>query len=206
MTIKEAAAQCENTGYSGWELVEYAQKLVGRVMKYSYTNSLDTPELAFEKGRGYCWHQASALHMILNRLGFDSRLVHAFKNRIPERELDGVKLPPIVSGHVWCRITIDGEEKDVCSGDARNTPGAVHFKPLTKIREWNKAIEFFTYYGAPMINARRYKKFLKQKEKQERKWNAGLCPCRKKSCARYKDCARCKEYHYAKSGLPKCER
>lgn len=48
---------CRKTGLRGWELVEYAQRLVNQNMKYSVGNSLDSPQDAFEKGQGYCWHQ-----------------------------------------------------------------------------------------------------------------------------------------------------
>ena len=134
MTIEEAAQQCRGTGLSSWELVACAQALVNRQMTYSYTNSYDSPEAAFEKGQGYCWHQASALNGILTRLGIQSRLVHAVRNEIPETVLEGVTLKPFVSGHVWCRVTVDDEEKDVCPGRPGNSPGVIHFKPISPVR------------------------------------------------------------------------
>lgn len=39
MNIREAVVECRNTELSGWELVHYAQNLVGKQMEYSYTNS-----------------------------------------------------------------------------------------------------------------------------------------------------------------------
>lgn len=206
MTIDEAALQCRGTGLTGWELVACAQALVSSRMTYSYTNSYDTPEQAFQKGRGYCWHQASALNGILAKLGIQSRLVHAVHNEIPETVLEGVTIPPFVSGHLWCRVTVDGEEKDVCPGRATNSPGVIHFKPISPVREWGPVIEWFTYHGSAGVNKQRKKKFDKLKAQQAARWNPDLCPCKKKNCPRYKNCDACKEYHYAGGGLPYCER
>ncbi len=206
MTIDEAALQCRGTGLAGWELVACAQALVNAQMTYSYTNSYDTPEQAFEKGRGYCWHQASALNGILAKLGIQSRLVHAVRNEIPETVLEGVTIPPFVSGHLWCRVTVDGEEKDVCPGRATNSPGVIHFKPISPIREWGPVIEWFTYHGSAGVNKQRKKKFDKLKEQQAARWNPDLCPCKKKNCPRYKNCDTCREYHRTKGNRPYCER
>lgn len=169
MNFITAAEICRNTGLTGWELVEFAQRLVNQNMKYSFANSLDTPQAAFEKGHGYCWHQSSALHMILMELGINSRLVHAFRNLFPEVELAGVIVKNFVSGHVWCRVTIDGIERDVCPGSIHNSPGVVHFKPIGKVMEWNKWIELLTYYGAALFNFRRRKKYEKLKVLQDNK-------------------------------------
>ncbi len=38
------------------------------------------------------------------------------------------------------------------------------------------------------------------------KWNPETCPCKKKSCPRYKKCDECKAYHGATGTLPYCER
>lgn len=163
MTIAEAIKQCEDTGFKGWVLVEYAQKLVAVSMTYSYSNSYDMPGIAFEKGRGYCWHQASALNMILIGLGLDSRLVHAVRNQFSGKIFEGVTLAPFVSGHVWCRVRIDAEEKDVCPGRSENSPGVLHFTPLSKVKEWGKLIEWFSYRGSAMVNKRRLKRINKKK-------------------------------------------
>ena len=206
MTIDEAVLQCRGTGLAGWELVACAQALVSAQMTYSYTNSYDTPEQAFEKGRGYCWHQASALNGILAKLGIQSRLVHAVRNEIPETVLEGVTIPPFVSGHLWCRVTVDGEEKDVCPGRATNSPGVIHFKPISPVREWGPVIEWFTYHGSAGVNKQRKKKFDKLKAQQDARWNPDLCPCKKKNCPRYKNCDACREHHRTNDGLPYCER
>ncbi len=163
MTITEAVKQCEESGLAGWAFVEYAQKLVAANMTYSYSNSLDMPEAAFEEGRGYCWHQASALNMILNALKLDSRLVHAVRNQFQGKVFEGVTLPPFVSGHVWCRVRIGGEEKDVCPGRKENSPGVLHFTPLSKVKEWGIVIAWFSYWGSALVNKTRLRKINKKK-------------------------------------------
>jgi hypothetical protein len=175
-------------------------------MAYSYSNSYDSPEEAFEKGYGYCWHQASALSAILSRLGVKHRLVHAFRNRIPETVREGVTIKPFVSGHMWCRVTTDGEEKDVCPGHPDNRPGAVHFEPLSPVRDWGPVIAWFAYHGSAAVNERRLKKFEQLKAQQACKWNPDLCPCKKKKCPRYKNCEACREHHASQDGRPYCER
>jgi len=138
-------------------------------MKYSITNSFDTPQEAFEKGRGYCWHQAKVLNKILIELGFNSRLVHAYKNLFPEVELENTIVKDFVTGHVWCRVTIDRVEKDVCPGNEKNTPGVTNFKPIGKVYEWNSRIDLLTYYGAALVNYFRGKKYIKKNTKKHEK-------------------------------------
>jgi hypothetical protein len=162
--IGDAIRACAKCGLNGWPLVEYAQKLVSRRMKYSYSNSLDFPAGAFEKGMGYCWHQASSLNSILRGLGFKSRMVHAVRNRFPDKLLEGTVMPGRVSGHVWCRVTLDGEEKDVCPGDEKNVPGRIHFTLLSPVRDWNIPVCVFSYLGSAALNWKRYREF-RQRQK-----------------------------------------
>lgn len=206
MTINDAIKQSQSTNFTGWELVEYAQKLVASHMQYSYFNSFDMPDKAFEKGTGYCWQQAGALNMILRGLGFDSRLVHAVKNRFPDVVREGVTIHIGISGHVWCRVRIDGEEKEVCPGRITNSPGVMHFEPLSAIRNFKGPIWIVSYLGSAAINSQRGKTFLENKAKLEALHNPEKCPCKKKKCARYKNCEECMKYHYDKGGRPYCER
>lgn len=206
MKISDAIQQCHESSLTGWVLVGYAQKLVSSNMTYSYSNSLDSPEEAFEKGRGYCWHQASALNIILSAMNINSRIVHAFRNLIPACVFEGVSIREHVSGHAWCRVSIDGVEKDVCPGYKDNEPGIIHFKPLSKVKEWGPIIDFFSYWGSAMVNAARLKKINRLKKRNKEKWNPDTCGCKKKSCPRYKNCEACKKYHDARGGLPYCER
>lgn len=206
MTVSEAIVQCNSTGYAGWQLVEYAQKLVAGRMQYSFFNSFDMPEKAFEKGMGYCWQQAGALNLIMKGLGVDSRLVHAARNRFPDIVREGVTIRIGVSGHVWCRVRVGGEEKDVCPGSIENSPGRLHFETLSKVKEFKGPIWILSYLGCAAINRKRGKKFLDQKAKLECLHNPEKCPCKKKNCPRYRKCEECKARHYEKGGKPYCER
>ena len=101
MTDLSVAQACRETGLTGWALVAEAQRVIGKSIRYSVENSLDTPEQALVCGKGYCWHQSSALNAVLEELGFESRMVHAFKNHFPEVELAGATGRDFVSGQVW---------------------------------------------------------------------------------------------------------
>lgn len=167
MTIEDAVGVCRETGFSGWELAGFAQRLVAGRMSYSYFNSFDKPEAAFGRGMGYCAQQAGALNMILKRLGFDSRLVHAVRNRFPDVVREGVTIHIGDSGHVWCRVRIRGVEKDVCPGNPENVPGKVHFTTLGKVHEFCGPIVLFSYLGSAMVNRKRGKRFLAAKAQLE---------------------------------------
>ena len=138
-------------------MVEYAQKYVHKNMLYSYDNSFDMPYKAFKKGRGYCWQQAKVLQKILQSLNFNSNLVYAVKNQIPEKQFENVKVVAHFSGHVWCRVEIDKIEKDVCPGNINNKPGIVHFIPLSEVKKWNNFISFWSYWGSAYVNKKRLK-------------------------------------------------
>lgn len=157
MTFNEAIQICRDSNLSGWELIEYAQSLVHENMVYSYDNSFDMPCKAFKKGKGYCWQQAKVLQKILRSLGFECCLVYATRNQIPEKRFEGVIVKAHTSGHVWCRVRIDGTEKDVCPGNRSNKPGITHFMPLSKIGKWNWFISFWAYWGSAYVNRKRIK-------------------------------------------------
>ena len=55
-------------------------------------------------------------------------------------------------------------------------------------------------------NRQRQKKADTSRAQQAARWNPELCPCKKKSCPRYRDCDACREHHRTHSGLPYCER
>ncbi|NMA37338.1 MAG: transglutaminase domain-containing protein [Papillibacter sp.] len=206
MTISEAITKCKASGLRDWELVEYALKLASSYMAYSYTNSFDRPEKAFEKGRGYCWQQAGALNLIYKGLGINSRLVYAAKNRFPDKEYEGVLIKSFISGHVWCRVTIDGVSKYVCPGSIHNSPGLLHFQPLTKVHKWNIAISALSYLGSAVLNKKRYKKIMLLKRKQEARSDPAKCSCTKNKCERHGRCPECRAYHSQKKVSPHCER
>jgi hypothetical protein len=139
----------------GWELVTFVQQLAARKFAYSRRNPWDGPARAFARGMGYCQQQALALDAIYRRLGIASRPVYAMRCHFPPEEVHGIPEPAGVSGHVWLRVRVDGEERDVCCGDARNTPGTVHFAVLSPVRELYPWLRPITHLGSALENARR---------------------------------------------------
>jgi hypothetical protein len=172
VTIDEAvaalSAERESACLSGWSLVAAAQRLVAANMAYSYFNSLDFPARAFAKGRGYCWQQAGAFRLIARRLGFDCRLVYATRNQFPDVLREGVLVRVGVSGHVWCRVRLAGEERDVCVGDVRNVPGRVHFCPLSPVSDYRGLMVIFGFLGSIFTNRRRGAAFRRAKARLAR--------------------------------------
>lgn len=110
------------------------------------------------RGKGYCWHQAGALNLILKGLGFDSRLVYAVRARFPDVVREGKLISIGISGHTWCRVSVDGIEKDLCPGYPNNRPGVIHFEPLSPVRDYSGIIVFFGYLGSAWINWKRGRK------------------------------------------------
>ncbi len=156
MTLKNAISNCKSTNLTGRELVEYARGFVRANMAYAYDNSFDMPSRAFEKGRGYCWQQAKALQRILNALGFECRCVYAVRNRIAARRFMGSTVGEHVSGHVWCRVKLNGAEHiDVCSC-------GIEFTPLSEVRRWNSFVGFWAYWGSAYVNRKRFKEIMKR--------------------------------------------
>ena len=147
LTLAEAATQLERTGKSGLTLVEAARALVGDRMQYCRRNSFDSPEKAFERGYGFCTQQAYALADLLERLGFEARTVHAFRNRFA----DGT-----VSGHTWVRVTIDGVQLDVDSLLCDAQTGDLTFTPLSRVLNHTPLFRLMTAWGEAAVNAHRY--------------------------------------------------
>jgi len=155
MTINDAIATCRASGLTGWGLASHAQALVCGQMFYSYDNSFDSPRRAFSRGKGYCWQQSGVLNLILRGLGIKSRLIYATRARFPDVVRQGKLVHIGESGHVWCRVTIDGVEKDLCPGNLANRPGVIHFEPLSPVLDYSGAIVLFGYLGSIWTNWRR---------------------------------------------------
>ncbi|MFM9327547.1 transglutaminase domain-containing protein [Paenibacillus mesotrionivorans] len=153
MKLHEAIEVCRASGLEGVELIQFAQKLVGTWMNYSYSNSFDFPSRALERGKGYCWQQASILNRILVALGFQSRLVYAVRTVMPQRVHGGTLVAGHISGHVWCRVRYGDREGDVCPGNPENRFGKVHFVPVSAVRRWNGWVCFWAYWGSAWVNA-----------------------------------------------------
>lgn len=155
-TIDDAIADVKQKDLASWALVEYSQKLVTDKMKFSLCNNFDMPDRAFERGMGYSWQQSAALKEILDDFGIDSRLVHASEVKMPAETLYGVKLGERIIGHIWLKVTINGTEKDVCPGNIENTPGVVHFTPVSEVSDFGDVTQVISFIGSAWVNAERY--------------------------------------------------
>jgi hypothetical protein len=99
--------------------------------------------MALARGRGICWHRVLVLRTVLRAHGVDAEPVHAFLNRFE----DG-----LLSGHAWLIVRIAGEARWVCPDDARNEPGAVRFRPLSKVRSFGAWMVAISWLGSPIAN------------------------------------------------------
>jgi hypothetical protein len=153
-TIEEAVRACQESGRTGWALVEYAQKLTARKFTYSRRNSWESSEKAFARGQGYCVQQALALRKIYDKLGIDARVVRG-RGNFPESIIHGIREPAGNFNHAWLEVTIAGESKYVCPGNVENAPGKLDFKITGKVRPYTNLMHFVTFSGAIIVNAAR---------------------------------------------------
>jgi transglutaminase-like putative cysteine protease len=147
LTISQAARQLRQTGAAGWALVEAARALVAGRMHYCRRNSFDRADKAFERGYGYCQQQSYALADLLNRLGFEARVVGAFRNRPPDGR---------VGGHAWVRVTVDGETRHIDTLHYDAEASEITFTPHTKIFQYTFGTRIFYGLGSAAVNAHRY--------------------------------------------------
>jgi len=148
-TLDDAVAACRRSGFSGVELVAFAQRLTARKMRYSRRNPWDSWERCFERGQGYCIQKGMALKLILQRLGIRSYAVQSLKCAFPPDVVHGVKEPARVSGHLWLRVPVDGQVMDVCPGSFSNRPGRIHFTILSPVRRvWPWSIPVLHLFSA----------------------------------------------------------
>jgi hypothetical protein len=146
VTIDDAIAACRASGLSGWALVTFAQNLVRRKFAiYTIRNVWDSPARAFEHGMGYCSQYNLALKQILDGLGFQTRAV--FCPRVRSLADDRWAM-----GHTWLRVTIDGEERDVCAGQLENRPGHNRFMPLLPVLPAPGPVLFLTHLGVILLS------------------------------------------------------
>jgi hypothetical protein len=127
VSLEGAYRLCKRTNLQGWELVDFATRLVHDKFRiYSVRNLWDTPALAFKYGMGYCTQYNLALAQLLRRLGFAVQPVFTL-------EIQSDSDPEWQMGHTWLQVAVDGEMRDVCAGHAENKAGAVDFRPLSKV-------------------------------------------------------------------------
>jgi transglutaminase-like putative cysteine protease len=147
LTLDEAVEALRQRGLTGATLIEEARKLVITRMQYCRRNSFDTTRTAFRRGYGYCQQQAFALAYILQRFGFEAKVVHAFRNRFP----DGSG-----GGHAWVRLRFDGITKDIDATHVDVGSDILTFTPLTKVRDYSTLFRYFAGWGSIGVNAYRY--------------------------------------------------
>jgi hypothetical protein len=147
LTIEQAAHQLIETGKTGWVLVEAARALIAERMAYSRRNSFDPAGRAFERGYGYCIQHAFALTALLSELGFEAKVVQAFRNRFPNGE---------VTSHAWVSVKVSGETRHIDSLFYDEIAGELDFTPLSKVMDISPAFKTFTFWGGTAVNAHRY--------------------------------------------------
>lgn len=152
VTIEDAVVYLRSKKLKEWVLVKESQKIVAEKMEYSRRNNWDTAEKAFARGMGYCLQQADALKIILLEFGIDVRLVQCMKNTFPPKKIHEYYSEGGTCGHVWLRVRINGEEKDVCAGNINNEPGVVHFKINGKVTNYSGIIKILGHIGSAYMN------------------------------------------------------
>ena len=147
LTLSRAAELLIETGKSGQELIEAARALVAERMIYSRRNSFDGYATAFERGYGYCSQQANALADLLSRLGFEAKVVHAFRNRFADGS---------VASHAWVQVRLDDQVVYVDSIFYDVQRSEITFTPLSEVGEVPPLLRIMERWGAPAVNAHRY--------------------------------------------------
>lgn len=147
LTIEQAADRLENTGKTGWSLVEAARDLVADRMQYSRRNSFDTSGRAFARGYGYCTQQAFALAHLLDALGFEAKVVQAFSNKFPDGK---------VTAHAWVSVSLNGETRYTDPLFYDEATDELDFIPLSEVTDVSPAFKLFAFWGGTAVNAHRY--------------------------------------------------
>ena len=147
LTISQAARQLQDTGKTGWVLVEAARALVAERMQYCRRNAFDTAERAFERGYGYCTQQAYALVDLLTKLAYEAKVVHAFQNRFPDGEM---------GSHAWVSVTVDDETRYIDTLFYEAQTAEITFTPLSEVLDITPAFKVLAWWGGTAVNAHRY--------------------------------------------------
>ncbi len=131
--LTEAVAACRAGGGTGWDLVDYATRLVNaRFETYSVLHPWECPAAAFRRRRGSCTQYNGALAAILRELGFPAWMAYAWRVRLDDRSDWSL-------GHAWVQVRVGTEVRDVCARSARNEPGQVHFEPVGPVHTMGAA-------------------------------------------------------------------
>ena len=147
MSISQAVGQLRSSGLNSMDLVRAARDLVAERMDYCRRNSFDPYGRAFDRGYGYCQQQAYAFKAVLNQLGFEAWVVHAFRNRFDDGE---------ISSHAWVRVSVDHEIRDIDSISYDSETGRITFEPLSRVLYYTPLFRLFSGWGCAAVNAHRY--------------------------------------------------
>ena len=145
--ISQAVEQLQSSGLEGKELAHAARDLVSDRMDYCRRNSFDPYQRAFDRGYGYCQQQAYALVHLLNELDFDARVVHAFRNRLPDGK---------VACHAWVQFSIDDEFYSLDSIFYDCETGGITFRPISRVMHYTLPFRLIAGWGCVAVNAHRY--------------------------------------------------
>lgn len=140
MQLCDAVNSCKNAKLTGWNMVEYVNRLVNKSMKYSVEIPFAPYKKAFRIGKGYCVQQAFCARDILRELGYNVQVVYCRKAVFEDTNT--------ISGHTWCRVYIDNQEKNVCTCNSDNYPGKVNFTPVSKVKKYSGLIVVAGYLGS----------------------------------------------------------
>lgn len=105
--------------------------------------------------------------LILHKLGITARPVHALRCRFPPARIHEYRDPGGLSGYMWLVVSIDGVEKDVCSGHPDNTPGKVHFEVLSRKMAYGPVKRLLGHIGSMVLNVHRDNVALRNMRSQE---------------------------------------
>jgi hypothetical protein len=150
----DAVNSCNNTKLNGWDMVEYVNCLVNKSMKYSVEIPFASYKKAFQIGKGYCVQQAFCVRHILRELGYNVQVVYCRKAVFKDTN--------VISGHTWCRVCVDHQEKDVCTCNSDNFPGKINFTPISETKEYSGLIVVAGYLGSIPVCLKRL--FIRNKQ------------------------------------------
>ena len=123
--VEDLVRQLRHSGLEGRALVDAAIATVAEAIPYhSAWHLWERPEDALRHGRGWSHQYNTVLLLVLRRLGFPARMVHAARVR-------GLQYPWFLSGHSWVKVDVDGRTLDACASAATNRAGQINFVPLT---------------------------------------------------------------------------
>ena len=105
--LHEALEDCLESRLDGWELVDFATRLVNeKFTRYSVWHLWENSGLAFKNSRGFSEQYNLGLARILSGLGYDVQGVHARHVRF---EPDRPGTAKWRNGHTWLRVSYHGE-------------------------------------------------------------------------------------------------